>query len=206
MVLGPDRKRLSKRHGATSVEELRDAGYLPEAVVNVLALVGWSLDYSHELFSRAELVGLFSLERVNPAPARVRPPEARAPERPAHPGAVGGRAGPADPGLPRGARLGARLAARPWCVEVDPAGAGEDQDAGRVRAALRVPVRHVEFDQAAWERVAGDERAADILDAVQAALGACDVDGRGDRGGAARRLRAARAQAPRRLRPGPGGA
>ena len=51
MVLGPDRKRLSKRHGATSVEEFRDAGYLPEAVVNALALVGWSLDDSHEFFT-----------------------------------------------------------------------------------------------------------------------------------------------------------
>ncbi len=68
MVLGPDRKRLSKRHGATSVEEFRDAGYLPEAVVNYLALVGWSYDDHTEVMSMDELVQRFSLERVNPAP------------------------------------------------------------------------------------------------------------------------------------------
>jgi glutamyl-tRNA synthetase len=69
MILGPDRKRLSKRHGATSVEEFRDAGYLPEAVVNYLALLGWSFDDARELFTPEELVGLFSLERVNASPA-----------------------------------------------------------------------------------------------------------------------------------------
>ena len=68
-ALRPDRKRLSKRHGATSVEELREAGYLAEAVVNFLALLGWHFDSERELFTREELIGLFSLERVNPAPA-----------------------------------------------------------------------------------------------------------------------------------------
>jgi len=68
-ILGPDRKRLSKRHGATSVEEFREAGYLPEAVVNYLALLGWSFDDARELFTREELVGLFSLDRVNASPA-----------------------------------------------------------------------------------------------------------------------------------------
>src|SRR5262249_14300697 len=68
MVLGPDRKRLSKRHGATSVEEFRDAGYLPEAVVNALALVGWSLDDTHEFFTREDVVRPFTTERANPAP------------------------------------------------------------------------------------------------------------------------------------------
>jgi glutamyl-tRNA synthetase len=69
LILGPDRKRLSKRHGATSVEELRDAGFLPEAVVNLLALLGWSLDAEREIFTPAELVELFTLERVHAAPA-----------------------------------------------------------------------------------------------------------------------------------------
>ena len=57
LLLGPDRKRLSKRHGATSVEELREAGYLAEAVVNFLALLGWSFDAERELFTREELSG-----------------------------------------------------------------------------------------------------------------------------------------------------
>ena len=69
LILGPNRQRLSKRDGAASVEQLREAGYLPEAVVNYLALLGWSLDGERELFTLDELAGLFSLERVNPAPA-----------------------------------------------------------------------------------------------------------------------------------------
>jgi glutamyl/glutaminyl-tRNA synthetase len=69
MILGTDRKRLSKRHGAASVEEFRDAGYLPEAVVNYLALLGWSYDETTELMTREQLVERFSIDRVNPAPA-----------------------------------------------------------------------------------------------------------------------------------------
>ena len=66
---GPDKKRLSKRHGAASVEEFRDAGYLPEAVLNYLALLGWSFDDSTELMTRDELVERFTIERVNTSPA-----------------------------------------------------------------------------------------------------------------------------------------
>ena len=67
MVLGPDRKKLSKRHGAISVEEFRDGGILPEALVNYLALVGWSYDDRTEVMSVPELVSRFTLERVNPS-------------------------------------------------------------------------------------------------------------------------------------------
>lgn len=63
-ILGPDRGRLSKRHGATGVREYRDQGYLPEAMINFLALLGWSLDDKTELLSRSELVRYFGLERV----------------------------------------------------------------------------------------------------------------------------------------------
>jgi len=69
MILGPDGKRLSKRHGATSVEAFGELGVLPEALVNFLALLGWALDGKTELFSLAELERLFTLERVNPSPA-----------------------------------------------------------------------------------------------------------------------------------------
>jgi glutamyl-tRNA synthetase len=65
MVLGPDRSKLGKRHGATSALEFREQGYLPEALVNFLALVGWSLDDRTELMSREELILNFSLERVS---------------------------------------------------------------------------------------------------------------------------------------------
>lgn len=64
MILGPDKQRLSKRHGATAVGEYEAQGYLPEALINFLALLGWSLDDKTTLISRDELVKNFSLERV----------------------------------------------------------------------------------------------------------------------------------------------
>jgi len=64
MILGPDRAKLSKRHGAVSILEYREQGYLPETMFNFLALIGWSLDDKTELLSREELVQNFSLERI----------------------------------------------------------------------------------------------------------------------------------------------
>ncbi len=69
MVMGKDGQKLSKRHGATSVIEFRKAGYLPEAVLNYVSLLGWSLDDSREFFTREELCKLFTLERINKSPA-----------------------------------------------------------------------------------------------------------------------------------------
>ena len=65
MILGADRAKLSKRHGSVSITEYREQGYLPETMVNFLALLGWSLDDKAEIFSLAELVANFSLERVS---------------------------------------------------------------------------------------------------------------------------------------------
>jgi glutamyl-tRNA synthetase len=64
MILGPDRAKLSKRHGAVSIIEYREQGYLPETVFNFLALIGWSLDDKTEIMSQQELVENFSLERI----------------------------------------------------------------------------------------------------------------------------------------------
>jgi len=64
MILGPDRAKLSKRHGATNINEYQKQGYLPDAMVNFLALLGWSLDDRTELLSREELIKHFSLDRV----------------------------------------------------------------------------------------------------------------------------------------------
>lgn len=69
LVLGPDGAKLSKRHGATSVFEYRDAGYLPEAVFNFLGLLGWSLDDHTEIISRAQFIEHFTLDRVVKNPA-----------------------------------------------------------------------------------------------------------------------------------------
>jgi glutamyl-tRNA synthetase len=65
LILGPDKKRLSKRHGATSVTEYRAAGYLPEAMVNFLALLGWSPGDDRELFTRDELIRSFDLRGIS---------------------------------------------------------------------------------------------------------------------------------------------
>ncbi len=71
LVLGTDGKKLSKRHGAVSLDEFRRQGYVPEAVFNFLTLVGWAPGEGNEqeIFTREELIAQFSLERVNLAPA-----------------------------------------------------------------------------------------------------------------------------------------
>ncbi|MCK4540729.1 MAG: glutamate--tRNA ligase, partial [Spirochaetales bacterium] len=68
MVMGKDGKKLSKRHGATAVREFREGGYLPEAVINYVSLVGWSYDDSREFFTKEELEKLFDLKKINKAP------------------------------------------------------------------------------------------------------------------------------------------
>ena len=69
LLHGPDGKKLSKRHGAASVQELRDAGYLPEAVRNYIALLGWSLDDSTTIMTTDQMIGGFDLARVSKSPA-----------------------------------------------------------------------------------------------------------------------------------------
>ncbi|MGH2942991.1 MAG: glutamate--tRNA ligase [Solirubrobacteraceae bacterium] len=70
LLHGPDGKKLSKRHGAASVQELRDAGYLPEAVRNYLALLGWGDPDDETILSTQQLVERFSLDRVSRNPAQ----------------------------------------------------------------------------------------------------------------------------------------
>jgi glutamyl-tRNA synthetase len=73
LILGPDKKRLSKRHGATSVMEYARQGYLPETMVNFLALLGWSPGNDQELFSKDDLVKSFSLDGIGTANAVFNP-------------------------------------------------------------------------------------------------------------------------------------
>ena len=70
MILGPDGKKLSKRHGAAGAEEFRAQGLLPEALVNFLALLGWSPGEDRERMTMEEMAALFSLERIGPSPSR----------------------------------------------------------------------------------------------------------------------------------------
>ena len=69
MVMGQDGKKLSKRHGATSIDEFRRQGYLPEALLNYVALLGASYEDGRDIYSLQELEGLFSLGKLNKAPA-----------------------------------------------------------------------------------------------------------------------------------------
>ncbi len=69
LILGPDRAKLSKRHGAVALEEFRSAGYLPEAVVNYLSLLGWAPDDGREVMDVDEIVAAFDLDRVTHAAA-----------------------------------------------------------------------------------------------------------------------------------------
>jgi len=65
LILGPDRSKLSKRHGAATLGEYCDQGYLPETMLNFLALLGWSYDEKTELFTRQELIEKFSVDRIS---------------------------------------------------------------------------------------------------------------------------------------------
>jgi glutamyl-tRNA synthetase len=173
LLFGPDRKRLSKRHGATSVEELREAGYLAEAVVNFLALLGWHFDSERELFTREELIGLFSLERVNPAPAVF---DAKKLEW------MNGVYLRALPTFDLAERLtaylaerGSPLAARPERIlEVTPLAQEKIATLAEFEPLCSFLFGPVELDEEAWARVAGHERAAEILTAVQAAVAECE--------------------------------
>ncbi len=69
LILGPDRSKLSKRHGATSVSAYAEQGFLPDAMVNYLTMLGWSAPDGRDVFSREYAIEHFTLERVNPAPA-----------------------------------------------------------------------------------------------------------------------------------------
>ena len=64
LILGADRSKLSKRHGAASLNEYRKMGYLPEAIINFIAFIGWNPGDEREIFSKEELIKEFSLERI----------------------------------------------------------------------------------------------------------------------------------------------
>ena len=69
LILGEDRSKMSKRHGATSVIQYREQGFLPQAIINFLALLGWSPGIEEEIFGLDKLIELFSLEKVSKRPA-----------------------------------------------------------------------------------------------------------------------------------------
>jgi glutamyl-tRNA synthetase len=171
MVLGPDKRKLSKRHGAVSVEEFRDRGVTADALVNYLALVGWSYDDHTTYMTRAELVERFTLERVNRSPGVFDPEKLEW---------LNGEHLRAMPAAEFVAALqgyleasGSALAAQPDRVA---------QAAPLVQEKMRVLQQFErlagflfgspEPDAAAWERVRADERAPASLSAAREALAA----------------------------------
>jgi glutamyl-tRNA synthetase len=69
MILGSDKKRLSKRHAATNVQEYRDKGFTPDTIINYLSMLGWNPDSNKEIFTKKELIKAFKLEQVQKKPA-----------------------------------------------------------------------------------------------------------------------------------------
>ena len=104
LIMGPDKQRLSKRHGATSVMEYEKQGYLPEAMFNFLALLGWGTGSNDELFTRDELIQRFNLEGDQRRQRGVQHREARL-VQPSAPAAADGRRADRD-GLHAGLGLG----------------------------------------------------------------------------------------------------
>ncbi len=172
MILGADKKRLSKRHGAASVEEFRDAGYLPEAVVNYLALVGWSFDDSTEIMSIPELIARFTIDRVSTSPG-VFDHQKLAWMNGVHLRTV-------DPGL-YAERLraflrdrGSPIADRPEIDAVVPLVQEKIATLGEFEEFAGFLFHPVVYDEAAWQKVAAVPEAAAVLDACTAGLEASE--------------------------------
>jgi glutamyl-tRNA synthetase len=175
LIVGADRAKLSKRHGAVALEEFRDAGYLPEAVLNYLALLGWGPEDGREILDRDELITAFELDRVVHSPAFfdhqkldwmngewIRRLDLDELERRALPAAEARFGARLDRDVFRGAlRIGQERA-----VTI---GALVDQ-----MDFLFVDEGDFAIDPESWARLEKTERAGEILDAVIEYLETCD--------------------------------
>ena len=168
LLHGTDGRPLSKRHGAASVQELRDAGYLPEAVRNYLALLGWGYDEATTFFSTADLVEKFTLERVSRSPAVFDEQKLRWMN-----GHYIRGLGPAE--------LAVRL--RAWMRLNDLPGSNDPRLVPACAAAqekaqtladlydlMQFAFRPLEVDEAAWEKVMAKNGAKQKLERARAAL------------------------------------
>jgi glutamyl-tRNA synthetase len=159
LLHGPDGKKLSKRHGAASVQELRAAGYLPEAVRNYIALLGWGYDESTTFFTTEELIERFDLARVSKNPAVFDEQKLRW---------MNGRYLRELPVEELRRRLEA-LTGRELPVEAVEISQDKMQTLADFWPLAGFLVERREFDEAAWAKVMGDG-AADRLNAARAAL------------------------------------
>jgi len=175
LILAPDRSKLSKRHGAVALEDFRAAGYLPEAVCNYLALLGWGPDDGREVMTLDEIVSAFTLEGVTQAAAafdhkkldwvngewirRLSPDDLEAAVRPL----AEERYGPdLDPNVFREAlRIGQERAETMVSLV-------EQMD------FLFVDEKSFKIAKDSWDRLASTERAAEVLDVVADYLEQCE--------------------------------
>jgi len=177
MILGADKQRLSKRHGAVSVLQYRDDGYLPGALLNYLALLGWGPEDGREVLSVDELIAEFDLARVNPSAATFDPKklewmnaehirrlthtELQAAVLPFARARYGGRLD-----IPRFEKAVVLAQERATTLV---------QIADQM-AFLFVPDDELEIDPASWEKIRRIEQAPAILDAVIAYVETCPWD------------------------------
>jgi glutamyl-tRNA synthetase len=168
LLHGTDGKPLSKRHGAASVQELRDAGYLPEAVRNYLALLGWGYDETTTFFSTEQLIEHFSLERVSRSPAVFDEQKLRWMN-----GHYIRELSPTE--LAERLRAWMRLRDLPGVddprLEQASAAAQEKaQTLAELYDLIRFAFLPLEFDPAAWDKVMAKDGARDKLQRARAAL------------------------------------
>jgi glutamyl-tRNA synthetase len=168
LLHGTDDKPLSKRHGAASVQELRDAGYLREAVRNYLALLGWGYDDSTTFFSTEELVEKFSLARVSRSPAVFDEQKLRWMN-----GQYMRELAPAE--LAERVREWMHLEGLPGADDprFEPAVAAAQEKAqtlAELYDLIRFVFRPLEIDERAWEKVMAKDGARDKLERARAAL------------------------------------
>jgi glutamyl-tRNA synthetase len=163
LLHGPDGAKLSKRHGAASVQELREAGYLPEAVRNYIALLGWGYDETTTFMTTDELVERFSLERVSKNPAVFDERKLRS---------MNGRYLRELPTEELKARLEEQTG-REIPLEAVAISQDKIQTLAEFWPLAKFLVEPQEFDQEAWEKVMRDG-APERLDAAREALEALD--------------------------------
>ncbi len=179
LIFGPDGKRLSKRHGATSVESYRDSGILPEALLNYLSLLGWSIDDKTTLFDRETLIREFDLGRVSNAPGVWDP------EKLEWMNGVYIRGLPAEdlanrmlPWLEDAGFLTAEMAAEPerrqWLLRLAPLVSQRLKRLDEIVPMVRFLFEEPDIDPAARDKVLAKEGAGLAIDAAAEALAQVD--------------------------------
>jgi len=177
MIWGPDGKRLSKRHGATSVEAYAEMGYLPEALMNYLALLGWSLDGETTVIDSKTLTENFSLDRISRNPAIFDVEKLDWINgvyiRELSPAQFVDRIAPwlESAGLATAAEIAGR---RPWFERLAPLVAERAKRLDEVPAKVAFLFEMPEIEDTAREKVLAKDDAAPTLEAASKALAGCE--------------------------------